>query len=132
MTRPAPRSNALAPLAVVAVVAGLVALFVAHPARAAGPRYVPACVDVSNDTPYWMPGALWVQNIGPVGVRFDANQTTHACMDGVMPPDMTMEVIVKSGWGLPIGECHILPGGRMRIERGPDNHGKVETRLICF
>ncbi len=89
------------------------------------------CVDVINDTDYWMPGALESADHDPVGFHFEARHTTRACMRDLLLPGTILKVVIKSGWGLPIGTCRLQSGGAMRIVRRPDASGTDQTDLIC-
>ena len=112
----------------------LIVLLVLAPAAALLPLPAaadPACLEVANNTDYWMPGALESADHDPVGFHFEARHTTRACMRDLLLPGTILKVVIKSGWGLPIGTCRLQSGGAMRIVRRPDASGTDQTDLIC-
>lgn len=91
----------------------------------------PVCVDVLNDTLYWMPGEIEVPGGARTDFHFQAKSVTRACLGDRVAPGMPVRVVIKSGWGLPIGFCRLKAGQSMRIERRPDKSGTEQTRLVC-
>lgn len=92
----------------------------------------PACAQVANNTANWMPGSIRAPGTQAVGFRIGANQSAYVCMDIDVPHGTPIEVVIKSGWGLPIGKCDIPVGGRLEIERRKSGSGdETVIRVSC-
>jgi len=106
---------------------GLALLALPAAARADGE---PACVDVVNHTPYWMPGSARAPGARSVDFRLGGMESNRLCLAGDAVRITAIEVTIKSGWGLPIGSCRLYAGGRMEIDRQQTEDGE-RTRLNC-
>ena len=95
----------------------------------------PACLEVSNDTDYWMPGSMRAPGTPPVGFKIDGNRSRYVCLSLDLPKGTPLEIMIKSGWGMPIGTCDLPLGAvgvRVQIERetSPTTQESV-VRLHC-
>jgi hypothetical protein len=95
----------------------------------------PACIEVANNTDYWMPGSIRAPGTPPVGFRIDGNQSRYVCMSLDLPKGTPLEIMIKSGWGLPIGTCGLpvgVVGVRVQIERETNSRTQESViRMLC-
>jgi hypothetical protein len=82
----------------------------------------PACIEVANNTAFWMPGSIRAPGTKAIGFKIDANRSRYVCLSLDLPRGTPLEVMIKSGWGLPIGTCDLplgVIGVRVQIDRIP-------------
>jgi hypothetical protein len=116
----------------------LIGLLALAPAAALFPKPAaaePACLEVANNTDYWMPGSMRAPGTPPVGFKIEGNQSRYVCLSLDLPKGTPLEIMIKSGWGMPIGTCGLplgVIGVRVQIERQTDPVTQESVvRLLC-
>ena len=117
----------------------LILLIAAAPAatalRPAPAAAEPACIEVANNTDYWMPGSIRAPGTPALGFKINGNQSRYVCLSLDLPKGTPLEIMIKSGWGMPIGTCDLplgVAGVRAQIQRetSPTTQESV-VRLLC-
>ena len=95
----------------------------------------PACIEVANNTPYWMPGSIRGPNTHALGFRIDGNESRYVCLSLDVPKGTPLEVMIKSGMGIPVGTCDLpsaTAGVRVQIDREIDPATQVGVvKIVC-
>jgi len=74
----------------------------------------PACIEVANNTAFWMPGSIRAPGTKAIGFKIEGNRSRYVCLSLDLPKGTPIEIMIKSGLGLPIGTCG-LPVGYVGI-----------------
>jgi len=70
----------------------------------------PACVELRNEAPFWVPGHLEGAARRPTAFRLGAGERRRLCLAGALHPGGEVRLILKNALGLTVQDCRVAAG----------------------